>query len=327
MRPLLAFRPLLKVRVWGGSRLKSRSASPPEDPVGESWEIADHGRDTTVVAEGPLAGRSLHALFETDRDGLCGQAFDPASPDVFPLLLKLIDPQKDLSVQVHPDDAYAGRQKAGELGKTEAWYVLEADPGGRIYRGVKPGVTADALRDALAAGTVADLLHNFPASPGDVVHLPAGTIHALGAGVRVAEIQQNSDTTYRVFDWNRVGLDGTPRELHIADALAVSRFSDAGPDRVPAEELGHAACRWERFVHSEKFAFERLSAFDGTPVTLDTGEERFHILTVAAGRVTVAAGDASLQRDTWDSVLVPASVGSYALSAGPDAAVLLFYRP
>jgi len=323
----LRFAPLPKVRVWGGDALKCRAPSPPADPVGESWELADHGADTTIVDAGPLAGTSLHALLEADPAALCGQAIDPASPGVFPLLLKLIDAQQDLSVQVHPDDAYAGRQQAGELGKTEAWYVLQAAPHGRVYRGVKPGVDRARFAAALQDGTVADLLHGFPVAAGDVIHMPAGTIHALGAGVQIAEIQQNSDTTYRVFDWNRVGLDGHPRELHIDHALAVSRFADSGPATCTAEDIEQPGCRRERFVACEKFCLERLGSFRGRPIPVATAGERFHILTVVAGSVEIEAAGGSLRRGRWETALVPAAVGAYALHASPDAELLLFYRP
>lgn len=323
----LVFTPLLKTRVWGGETLKSRAPGAPADPVGESWELADHGADVTVVAEGEYSGQSLRQLFAADRRGLCGDAIDPASPGIFPLMLKLIDPQSDLSVQVHPGDAYAGRQKAGELGKTEAWYVLEAAPGGKLYLGLRPGTTRDDFAAALRGGEAAGLLHAVEVSAGDVVHLPAGRIHALGAGVRIAEIQQNSDTTYRVFDWNRVGLDGKPRELHVDHALAVSDFAAGGPDKCAPVAVKQPGCARERYVACDKFSFDKLSRFEGRPVRLDTRGETFHILTVAAGEITVTAGGRSVRRGRWDSALVPAGAGEYSLSPGREAEVLLFHKP
>ncbi len=324
--PPLTFTPLLKVRVWGGSALKSRTTTPPADPVGESWEVADHGEDTSIVASGPLAGMSLHQIFTENREALCGRAVDPANPDAFPLLLKLIDPCQDLSVQVHPDDAYAGAQKPGELGKTEAWYVLQSDPGSRIYRGLKPGVTREQFADALANSSVANLLDSFEARAGDVVFIPSGTIHALGRGVRIAEIQQNSDTTFRVFDWNRVGLDGRPRELHIRDALAVSDFTASGQHTCEPEIIEHPGCVHERFVACDKFNLERMSRFRGRPVRMDTERKTFHIITVLQGKVTITTADGRISCGKWDTVLVPAVTGEYSLSPDKDASVLLFFR-
>ncbi len=328
MRSPLVFTPLLKVRVWGGEILKSRAPNPPEEPVGESWEIADHGDDTTIVADGPHAGRSLQSLFHEHKTLLCGQAIDPSSPEVFPLLLKLIDPKRDLSVQVHPDDAYADSKKPGELGKSEAWYVLSAEPGSRLYRGLKPNTTKAEFAAALENGTVGEVLNSFTVHTGDVVFLPAGTIHALGEGVRIAEIQQNSDTTYRVFDWNRVGLDGKPRELHIEDALAVSNFARDGRDDICIPEaLETPGCRHERYIHCAKFAFERLHGFGPGPVALDTAGNRFHILTVVEGAITVKTAEGTVQRERRDTCLIPAAAGVYELAGSADAAVLLFYRP
>ena len=205
--------------------------------------------------------------------------------------------------------------------------MLDVVPGGRIYRGLDPGVTREDLAAALREGNVAGLLRSFRPRPGDVVHIPAGTIHALGKGVRIAEIQQNSDTTYRVFDWNRVGLDGRPRALHVEDALAVTRFGEEEPLTCVPEELEHPGCRRERFIADGKFHLERLGEFRGRPVRLDTGGEAFHILTVVRGGIRVTTGAGEVERGTWDTVLVPACAGEYSLSPSPDALVLLFHRP
>lgn len=326
MKEPLIFTPLLKTRVWGGEVLKSRAPNPPSEPVGESWELADHGKDTTVVASGTYAGQSLHELFLADRQGLCGEAIDPASPGIFPLMLKIIDPREDLSVQVHPDDAYAARETPGELGKTEAWYVLHARPGSRIYKGVKPGVTQDRFAAALREGTVAHLLHSFEAKAGDVVLLPAGAIHALGAGVQIAEIQQNSDTTYRVFDWNRLGLDGKPRELHVNHALAVSDFSSCQPDRCIPIPLSTPHCRHERLLACEKFVWERIREMVA-PVTLDTQKKTFHIVTVVEGEVEIETEGGKVMRRRWDTCLIPAVSGCYEVRGTPETILLIAYRP
>ncbi len=322
----LIFEPLAKVRVWGGRELRARFAAPPAEPIGESWEIADHAPDVTRVARGEWAGRTLRELFAEHCAELCGRAVDPASPGVFPLLLKLLDPAEDLSVQVHPDDAYAGQQKAGELGKTEAWYVLSAAPGGKIYHGFKPGVDRAQFAAALERGTVAEVLNAVPAAAGQIFHIPAGLVHALGAGVRIAEIQQNSDTTYRVFDWNRVGLDGKPRELHIEHALAVADFAPP-PATATAAPLATPGCRHERRIDCEKFRFETLSHFAGRPVFLNTRGESFHLITVAEGGLQIRTPSDAVKLQRWDSALIPAAAGEYSLAAQPGTTALCFYRP
>lgn len=319
----LVFQPIVKNNVWGGEFLRARSKSAPAGPLGESWEIADHDADTTVAIGGKYAGKSLHELVRE----VCGEALDPASPEVFPLLLKIIDPLDDLSVQVHPDDDYAGKQKAGELGKTEAWYILSAKEGGKVYRGLKPGTTPEMFAEAVQNGTCAQLLKEVPVKAGDVVFLPSGTIHALCGGVRIAEIQQNSDTTYRVFDWNRVGLDGKPRALHVEHAARVSDFSDTtGHDLCRPAHLPTANCLHESYVMCEKFAFEKISRIGG-PVEMDTHGRTFHILTVLKGRISVSTKGGEVSRGELDSVLIPAGAGRYEVSASTDAEFLLFYRP
>ncbi|MCX7935000.1 MAG: class I mannose-6-phosphate isomerase [Planctomycetota bacterium] len=322
----LAFIPILQTRVWGGEILKCRAAQPPAEPVGESWEIADCGRTVSVVAEGEWRGRTLREIFLADRRGLCGDALDPACPEVFPLLLKLLDAQQDLSLQVHPPDA------PGRLGKTEAWYVLSAAPGACIYCGFQDGVSAESFADVLqkalqgraTAEMVARMLYRLAAQPGKIIYLPAGTVHALGKGVQVVEIQQNSDTTYRLYDWGRLGLDGKPRPLHVAEAMAVAEFAPP-PLLPPPRRLPERGCRREMVVQSEKFAIELLRQFRGRPIRLDTEHREFHILTVVQGGIEIRSAAGTLRREKWDSALVPAAAGEYAIAASPEAEILLFH--
>lgn len=313
--PLL-FQPIVKTQVWGGDFLRSRAPDAPATPCGESWEITDHGADSSVIRNGPLAGRTLHAALSE----VCGPAVDPASPGVFPLMLKIIDPKSDLSVQVHPDDAYANAQKPGELGKTEAWYVVEAAPGGRIYHGLRPGVTRERFAAAIKDGTVAACLREVTVAPGDVYYIPSGTVHALGGGVRILEIQQNSDTTYRVFDWNRVGLDGKPRALHVDHALAVTDFSGRAPD-AGARDLPARGCHARRAIASPKFNFDVLDGFTGV-YEGDTAGKSFHIVTVASGRATVATAAGQVALDAYSSCLVPYAAGKYTVAPAGEPAAL-----
>jgi mannose-6-phosphate isomerase len=255
-----------------------------------------------------------------------GAGRDPGLPDRFPLLLKLLDSRDALSVQVHPDDAGAARLKEGELGKTEAWYILEADPGACIYRGVASGVDRAEFAARLREGTVGRCLKRLEVSPGEVYFLPAGTVHALGPGVRLAEIQQNSDTTFRLFDWNRVGLDGKPRELHVENGLRVARLDAPGRDRAEPEAVRQDGAARECFVADEKFVLERLHGFT-YPAPMETDRASFHILTVVNGSVEIHAGGAVEAIGRWETCLVPAAAGEYTLAGDEDASVLLFRRP
>jgi mannose-6-phosphate isomerase len=213
--------------VWGGRRLGEALGKqlPTDETYGESWEISDHPLHRSVVANGPLAGTTLRQLMDTRREELLGPG---AKSTTFPLLVKYLDCSDWLSVQVHPDDEAVQRLWPGEGSKTEAWFILDAAAGSRIYAGLKPGVGERELREALQTGTVAECLHDFEPKPGDCVFLPAGTVHAVGGGVLMAEVQQTSDATFRLFDWNRLDAQGKSRKLHIEEALASIHW-DQGP--------------------------------------------------------------------------------------------------
>jgi mannose-6-phosphate isomerase len=206
--------------VWGGRRLAEvlDKPLPGAEPFGESWDVSDHGSHRSVVATGPHAGRTLRDLMELDRLSLLGPA--AARHETFPWLVKFLDAADWLSVQVHPDEEKVKRHWPGEGPKTEAWFVIDAAPGSRIYAGLLPGVDEDRLRHALAQGTVAECLHSFEPRSGDCLFLPAGTVHAVGGGVLMAEVQQTSDATFRLFDWNRRDARGNARKLHIEEAIA-----------------------------------------------------------------------------------------------------------
>ena len=223
----IAFRPLDMERVWGGRKLetKLRKQLPPEVPIGESWELVDREDAQSVVARGELAGATLHDLWTKMREPI----FGPGLPDTprFPLLAKILDARETLSVQVHPP-AHRAAELKGEP-KTEMWYLLDAEPGAELFAGFRRGTTRADFEQALAEGRVAELLHRVPVKAGDAMFIPSGRCHAIGAGCLIVEIQQNSDTTYRVFDWNRVGLDGKPRTLHVAESLASIDFDDIEP--------------------------------------------------------------------------------------------------
>lgn len=226
----LSFAPVFKDYIWGGRNLETKLGRPlPSGIVAESWEISSHPNGHTKVADGALAGYTLGGLQERFGVELLGA---PAARQRFPLLIKLLDANRWLSVQVHPGDAYAA-EHAGELGKTELWIVLHAEPGAELIYGLKSGVDRDRFAQAAASASIEEMLHRVPIRAGDVVYLPAGTVHALGPGVIIAEIQQNSDTTYRLYDWNRPGADGRLRPLHIQQALDVIDWRIVEPEAAP----------------------------------------------------------------------------------------------
>jgi mannose-6-phosphate isomerase len=214
--------------VWGGRRLGDVLGKhlPGDGPYGESWEVSDHPGHRSAPAG--TAGRTLRELMETDREALLGPA--AGAYPVFPWLVKFLDANDRLSVQVHPDEEAVARLWPGEGSKTEAWFVLEAAPGSRVYAGLLPGVDEGRLRRALAEGTVADCLYQFRPRPGDCLFLRAGTVHAVGGGVLMAEVQQTSDATFRLYDWDRKDPSGRPRQLHVEEALASVHW-DFGPVR------------------------------------------------------------------------------------------------
>jgi len=309
----LRFKEIYKQTIWGGGRLRAVFGKniPPENKTGESWEISDHGEDASVVANGPLAdGWTLRKLCDEFPTEVLGTALADGCREKFPLLLKFIDANDDLSVQVHPPDEYARVHENGELGKTEAWYIIEAQPGSRLIRGLKPGTTREEFRSLLDAGTLEKCLHSFEVRGGDVIFLPAGTIHAIGKGIVLAEMQQNSDTTYRVYDWNRVGLDGRPRELNVEKALDVIDF-DAPPD----EGVSRVDGSGRRMITDCKYFTIEAITLAGKPVTESVSPERFEILCAVEGAGRIAWSGGEMEMAAGTSLLLPAVMGDYTVSS------------
>jgi len=279
----------------------------------------DHGADQSVVAAGPLAGETLHQLVMQSGAALLGR-HDPRPR--FPLLFKFLDCQQTLSVQVHPNDAQAARLDPPDLGKTEAWIILAAEPGSKVYAGLKPGVDRPALERELARGKCDVCLHEFEPRVGDCVLIEAGTVHALGAGLLIAEIQQASDTTYRLFDWNRVDRDGRPRELHIQQALGAIDFARGPVD--PIKPMATDTPGVTRLAACDKFILDRRTL--ETPHSLPR-DDRFHILAVVEGVVDVRSdvGIQSLHRG--DTLLIPAATRGVEIVGQGSASVLDMYLP
>jgi mannose-6-phosphate isomerase len=232
----LTFKPIFMERMWGSRRLESEFGKklPPNVKIGESWEIVDRPEAQSVVHNGPLRGKTLHELWTQHRQLIFGNVADSLR---FPLLIKLLDAQEKLSLQVHPPERIAA--KLGSEPKTEAWYVAAAEPGAELFVGLREVMSRAKFEEGLRAGALAEHVHTIQVEPGDAMFLPAGRLHAVGAGNLLVEIQQNSDTTYRIFDWNRVNPGtGAPRQLHIEQALECIDFNDVRPKIVePREEL------------------------------------------------------------------------------------------
>jgi mannose-6-phosphate isomerase len=314
----LTFRPTFKQRVWGGRELERlyHKPLPPGLPIGESWEISDRQGDVSVVVNGPLAGKDLRWLMEHHGPDLLGDAQPLAGR--FPLLVKILDAQEKLSLQVHPPAATASA--LGTEPKTEMWYVAEAAPGAELYVGLKRGVTRAEFERRVQDGTVAECFHRVSVQAGDAMFLPSGRVHALGAGLVIFEIQQNSDTTYRVFDWNRLGLDGKPRELHIPQSLASIDFSDYEPSLVPRASARDGVHKVRLLVSDPLFTIEAQEASAGASVALRP--KKMQILALLAGSVQVCDGAGRLVLAAGQFCLVPANVAQIAVHAETPATLL-----
>ena len=297
--PPLKFTPIIKPLPWGGRKLESlfNKVLPDGLPCGESWEVVDLPGDQSVVADGPLAANSLSSLVKTRPDELLGEAAPLMGR--FPVLFKLIDATQTLSVQVHPDEEAAGRIGGGARPKTEAWYILQADPGAVLYLGLLEGVGREDLRAALRAGTVGDLLMPVEVCAGDFIYLSSGSLHAIGSGIVLAEIQQASDTTYRVFDWNRMGLDGNPRQLHVEEALESIDFDLRGKPPHASPHSGRPGIR------CKLFSFERVGLGAGSVTPLEAGRPRIVCCLEGEGSIG-STGIDPLTIRVGETCLVPA---------------------
>lgn len=319
----LTFTPVLKDYIWGGRNLEKLGRTLPAGKTAESWDIAAHEDGTAVVNNGSYTGQSLTAIHEVLGLDLIGSNNTWAQErNKFPLLIKLLDANQPLSVQVHPDDDYALEHEGNELGKTEMWVVLQAEPDGAIIFGVKPGTTPDKFRQAILDGNLEQYLHTVPVKAGDVVCVPAGSLHAILGGLIIAEIQQNSNTTYRVYDWNRVGADGEGRPLHIDTAMDVINFDQVEPKLCQPELVyaGDGICRW-RLCHNRYFVTERVEMNPGTTFDGHCDGSTLEIWGVIGGGVAI--NDVLLTAVQFS--LLPAALGPFKVVAANQATLLRSY--
>jgi mannose-6-phosphate isomerase len=328
----LTFTPVFRDYIWGGRNLETKLDRPlPPGIVAESWEISGHPSSPTAVENGPWVGQTLPQVMQALGLDLVGSRSQTMlARGKFPLLVKLLDANQPLSVQVHPNDDYANRHENGELGKTEMWYILHAEPGAYLIYGLKPGVTPDSFRQALEAGALETYLHQLPVKAGDAVFIPAGSVHAIMDGILLAEIQQNSDTTYRVYDWNRLGADGKPRPLHVDKAIDVINFAQVEPGHFPPQLLEeNADLRCELITACPYFNVERVvlkqagAKFKGR---LEGSTFEIWGIVSGLGRVGWGTGEA-LEFPAIRFMLLPAILGDYEIEALAPSIFLRAYVP
>jgi mannose-6-phosphate isomerase len=314
--PLL-FKPIYQERVWGGRNLEQalNRELPAEKVIGESWEIVDRPEAQSVVARGPLAGSTLREVIEKCGLEVMGASWNTSRP--FPILVKWLDCQERLSLQVHPPAAVAEELK-GEP-KTENWYVADASDNASLIVGLRQGVTRNEFEKALADGRLESCVHRFPVKPGDSILVESGRLHAIDAGNLILEIQQNSDTTYRVYDWGRVGLDGKPRQLHVKQSMRSIDFNDFEPAPMRAAEGDVVLAECPEF-RIQKWNRKAGEAF---PSLNNLGAAR--LLHVADGEVEIAGEGETGRFVAGDNVLLPACE-IYEINAATDATVLLTDR-
>jgi mannose-6-phosphate isomerase len=304
----IVFEPIAMERVWGGRRLEALFGKklPPGVPIGELWEVVDREDAQSVVHNAPYRGTTLNELWTTKREEVFGTAYAHHPAPRFPMLIKLLDARERLSVQVHPPVDLAASLN-GEP-KTEMWYFASTQPGANIYAGLKNGTTRDRFERLLRDGRVEETLHTASVEAGDSIFIPSGRLHAIGEGNVIVEVQQNSDTTYRVFDWNRVGLDGVPRKLHIEESMVSTDFEDFEPGIDHIQHGVIAECPY--------FRVEKLVIAEPIPATVDS---RFAIFSVLSGSVTCGAR----HFQPGDFFLAPASLDGAVITPENGPAELL----
>lgn len=306
------FTPLYKERVWGGTALKDKlSRDLPEGKViGESWEIVDRPDDQSVIVNGEYQGLTIREAIEKHGADIMGPDYDTSLP--FPVLIKWLDCQQELSLQVHPPASVAGKLK-GEP-KTENWYIADVDEGAELMVGLKDGVTREQFEVALKEGTLEPLVHKAKVQSGDSIFVWSGRIHAIAGGNFILEIQQNSDTTYRVYDWGRVGLDGTPRDLHIDQSMESIAFDDYEPEPLRNTQIGDILADCDEFrILKEGFSGDKILEFgDATEPVL---------LNVVNGEIYISADD-QCTYVKGDTILLPYK-GTFSVSGSEGAEILI----
>ena len=319
----LKFKNIFKSVVWGGEKIAPfKGVNTQQKNIGESWELSGVKGNESVVAEGPLAGRTITSLAEEYKGALLGEKVYAATGTEFPLLIKFIDARDDLSIQVHPDDKLAAERHNGSKGKTEMWYVVQADEKAHLMSGLSKEITPEEYAAKVADNTITDVLHDYDVHAGDVFFLPAGRIHSIGKGCFIAEIQQTSDITYRIYDFGRLGLDGKPRELHTELSKAAIDYTVLPDYKTQYQSIKNQ----ENEIVSCKYFTTSLYELD-KEVTKDmSGLDSFVIAICVEGSGSLTDSEANaVSLRQGETVLIPACSRSFTLHPEGSMKVLTSY--
>ncbi len=313
----IKLKPAFKDYLWGGTRLRDDFGKDCDfDKIAESWELSCHKDGNSVVADGEFAGLTLAQYIEKEGKSVLGTNCEKF--ENFPILIKLIDAKDNLSVQVHPNNEYAQRVE-GEYGKTEMWYVVDCDEGASLLYGFKHNITKEEFRERIENNTLLEVTNSVPVKKGDVFFIEAGTLHAIGKGILIAEIQQNSNTTYRIYDYGRVGADGKPRQLHIDKAVDVTNLCPAKP-YPQSEPVDMGGWTKKRLAKCEYFTVDVINV--DTSAALEADKSSFvNILVLDGGCVLSSDGNDAVELKKGDSVFIPAGLGKFELT-GKCSAVM-----
>lgn len=308
----LKFKSLYKDYIWGGRNLEQLGKILPEGNVAESWELSCHPDGESIISNGAYENISLAELIQKFGSKITGTALPNSAIEKFPLLIKFIDANDKLSVQVHPKDEYAYIHENGELGKNEMWYIIQAKDGAKLVYDVVPGTTKESFKKAIEAGNINDCLKYIPVKAGDFLNIPAGLVHAIGEGIVLAEVQQNSNTTYRVYDYDRTDKLGNKRPLHIEKALDVINFSGAG-SKEKAEGLCFEESGYKKsvMIANKYFAVEQLEISESISDTADGSKFLIYIFTEGIGQIKYK--DGTLDIKYGETILIPAATGDFII--------------
>ncbi len=308
----LKFQPVYKDYLWGGRNLTKLGRKLPPGIIAESWEVSTHPDGVSVIANGQFKGKTLTAWLEQFGGAALGTAMDDRFHKQFPLLVKLIDAKQQLSVQVHPDDEYARRYESG-FGKNEMWYIVDAQPGAYIIYDFTPGTTRTVFEKVVQEGRIGDCLQQVPVAPGDAFDIPAGTVHGIGAGIIIAEIQQSSNLTYRLYDYDRVDQSGNKRPLHIDQALAVADFDSIGrKPHLAGISMQKGPDDQTRYLVANQFFAVESTELNGTINEMAAGD-RFYLYLFLKGSGTISYAEGQIAIQAPETAFIPANLGEYSI--------------